>query len=500
MGLEAMSSAALRCLAALGCLLLFRAPALCQARLWLPHLTVQEGNGEETVFLHSRHQFPLSGFSFGIRCDPLKLSITEVTYEGTGLAALPEPVGFWSGTISPEESVVVCGAVLDTTLPLTSFLPPAEDHTLARLKVRVKAAAGEQATLELVDGLGGSFPVDNLLVDDLAASHAPALFSGTIVVAPPEGHVPPIVDAGSDLLVSEGGVIVLDGSGSGSPLGLPLSHEWVQLPGGPPAQPLTGLDVVQPRFSLPPLTGDALFRFQLTVSDGVALSRDTVEVHGIDVDLRRGTVAVLEEPCAAPAGDGRRPALFQGELSWETVLEDAFWTAIRFTASGEGDESRLLASVSLHVDENGNGCLDDGDRRIGEAQVLASDNAPVEFSFAERVVSGSPVRFFLVGEVAPEVAPRAGMGVLAGLLLLGGWGASRKRGRMVSCTIALLLLPLLFSSCGGGGGGGRGGVAPASREVRFSVLDASDLAWEGASTRVQGGVSGLPVHGRAIRL
>lgn len=177
----------LRAFTGFGCILLVCGRSSGQVELSLPVLKAREGSLDERVFLRASHDFTVSAFSFGIRYDPEMLAIAEVTFEGTTLAALPERVdqaGFWSGAINEQKGEVVCGVVLDSSPPLLNLLLPGTDQTLARLTAQVKARAGERASLDLVDGLGDSFPVENVLVDEQGNSHIPALRSGAIEVYP----------------------------------------------------------------------------------------------------------------------------------------------------------------------------------------------------------------------------------------------------------------------------------------------------------------------------
>lgn len=169
------------------CMFIGRGTAFCEASLGLPDLTVREGSMDQRFFLSASHDFIVSGFSFGFRHDPALLAITEGTFEGTALAALPQRVdedGFWNLAIDEMKGEVVCGAVLTFSPSPESLLPPAADHSLARFTCRVMAAAGQRVALELADGLGGSFPVENVLVDEQGGSRPPVLRSGSFAVSP----------------------------------------------------------------------------------------------------------------------------------------------------------------------------------------------------------------------------------------------------------------------------------------------------------------------------
>jgi uncharacterized protein (TIGR03382 family) len=69
--------------------------------------------------------------------------------------------------------------------------------------------------------------------------------------------------------------VTLDASGSTDPdPGTALSYAWTQTAG--PTVTLTGTSLVKPSFIAPDAT--ATLTFQVTVSDGVAQSTDTVDV------------------------------------------------------------------------------------------------------------------------------------------------------------------------------------------------------------------------------
>jgi hypothetical protein len=89
-------------------------------------------------------------------------------------------------------------------------------------------------------------------------------------------YSPPVADAGSDQRVDKGSVVQLDGSGSYTPDGYPLSYFWtfVTRPANSNAT-LNDYSVVNPSFT-PDKSG--LYTLRLRVSDGVSTATDDVQV------------------------------------------------------------------------------------------------------------------------------------------------------------------------------------------------------------------------------
>jgi len=106
---------------------------------------------------------------------------------------------------------------------------------------------------------------------------------------------PPVADAGDDVTVDEGTVVVLDGSGSTDPDGDALTYRWEAVSTSGPPITLSSATAVQPSFTA---FDDGVYTFELTVSDGSFSATDqvTVTVGNLDpvVDLAYQ---------GAPAGD-----------------------------------------------------------------------------------------------------------------------------------------------------------------------------------------------------
>jgi hypothetical protein len=218
--------------------------------------------------------------------------------------------------------------------------------------------------------------------------------------------------------------------------------------------------------------------------------------------LHAGSIAVVAGALAAPApaspgpiDGGRRAVAFCGALSWKGGAEDGAWTGIRFRASGDGDESRLLSGARLYIDADGDGAFGAGDRTAGEAAAILVDDGETAFAFSESVPRDRPVTFFLVVDVVRPAAGAALIGPAAVAAAL-AWAGRRRRGRAArAIALAALLagIPLAPVACGGGGGGGGTAGAPASREIRFGVMAPADLDLRGASSGVAAPVTGLPL-------
>jgi hypothetical protein len=88
-------------------------------------------------------------------------------------------------------------------------------------------------------------------------------------------NTPPNADAGLDLFATEGNTARLDGSGSQDPDGRIVEVLWTQT--GGPAAVLDTPGVSSPAFAAPPVTGNAVLTFRLTVTDNEG-AQDTEDV------------------------------------------------------------------------------------------------------------------------------------------------------------------------------------------------------------------------------
>ncbi len=475
-----------------------------------PSLSLQLDAQGVGIPVRCSHDFVVLGFTVCIRYQTAALSVSSITILGTSA----EGAEYFQGSHNRTTGEIIYGGILDLTPPLDSFLPPAADHTLMRLVVDAVGASGAAPALEFANNLG-SPPKSNVLTNDEAVSVSPVLKPSEVFVEPAEQ--PPTADAGPDGIFPENAEVVLDATGSISQSGRPLIYQWTA-PTGP--QPLTLLDVPQPRFALPSVDADTPYVFELEVRDqpGGTPSTDRVTITAADLDVRKGVFGTVPGAVGSILPGGTRALLFTGETRWDAGIEDAIWTRMRFTARGEGDESALLSGLSLYLDSDADGAFSAADRALGIETAVASNDGAVEFTFTERIATGVPTRFFLVGDLAAPGVPAAGVmgpfmprgsrhfalgAVLAGLVAAvvlsarasGARGTLRKR---LAPLAASFILAALAACSSGGGGGGAAGAPAASRQVRFDVLDAADVSLQGAVTGIQGSATGLPVQGPAL--
>ncbi|MCP3101099.1 M36 family metallopeptidase [Myxococcus sp. K15C18031901] len=85
-----------------------------------------------------------------------------------------------------------------------------------------------------------------------------------------------VADAGVDQFVESGAQVTLQGTGTLTPHGGPVTYFWRQTGGTPVA--LTGADTASPRFTAPTVTSDTKLSFGLTVASGDFSATDPVDV------------------------------------------------------------------------------------------------------------------------------------------------------------------------------------------------------------------------------
>jgi hypothetical protein len=114
----------------------------------------------------------------------------------------------------------------------------------------------------------GSYTVQLTVSNGVASSSANVTMSTS--------HTPPVANAGPNQTVTVGANVVLNGSGSTSTAGLPLTYAWtlVTRPAGSIAA-LSGADTVSPMFVV---DKDGEYQAQLIVNDGLASSPSTVTI------------------------------------------------------------------------------------------------------------------------------------------------------------------------------------------------------------------------------
>ncbi|MFC6976272.1 S8 family serine peptidase [Halomicroarcula sp. GCM10025709] len=98
----------------------------------------------------------------------------------------------------------------------------------------------------------------------------------TVAVTVSPSNTAPTADAGSNMSVTVGSSVTLDGSQSTDPDGDALSYTWSQT--GGTAVVLTGPTTAQPTFTAPSVSSPTTLDFELVVRDASASSTDTVAV------------------------------------------------------------------------------------------------------------------------------------------------------------------------------------------------------------------------------
>lgn len=471
-------------------------------RLTIPSLTLPAGAGGQRVHVRCEHDIVLSAFSLVIGYPPELVEIAEASVADTSA----EGADFVS--IVRRDGAIVYNVVLDTGLPFSKYLPPGQDHTLARLTVNLLPAAVAGTTADLVFRNGfddGHHVYDNILSDEGGASVSPsrgtAPASGRITVAAEGAAIPPTANAGPDVTVAEGAEVRLDASGSQSPTGETLAYSWVQASG--PQADLSGADTAQASlvFPAPVVPSDSKAVFRVTATGATSGLQDSDDVSVTVVDLGSRTPA-----CSAAAttqgliDGGARVVLFQGAIDWPSTAEDANWSLLRFTASGPGKEPRLLSNVRLYADGNGDESFGDDDVPLGDPVPVVKNDGEAEFRFFRRIPEGSSVTYFLVADVipGPQVSGSLALpllGALGAALLASALRGRCRRGLLVPLCGAMLAAGMLVTACDDGGSSG-----PLIREVQFDIEDPSDVALQGAATGVFLVPEGLPLTGPLIEV
>ena len=112
--------------------------------------------------------------------------------------------------------------------------------------------------------------------------------------------IPPIADAGKDLIVNEGSPIALNASGSIDPDGIILSYSWKQNPH--PLVTLGGAETKIWTFTAPSISSDTTFTFELTVTDNNGLtSADSINVQVEDLPMTNTSLSPSNNPPIAKA-------------------------------------------------------------------------------------------------------------------------------------------------------------------------------------------------------
>lgn len=167
----------------------------------------------------------------------------------------------------------------------------------------------------------------------------------------------------------------------------------------------------------------------------------------------------------------------------------------------------LQGRVAVYADADGNGSIDEGDARLGEAQVtVAGDEVSIRFGSGVRVEADEATHLLLVAipgsrtaeEPAAETASLGGRTIdpalLGGLLPLVFAGSLLMRRRVRSLWLAaLLLLPFSLGGCDSDDAAAALGVA-----VQVTLVEVDAVLAEGAGPAAP--VDGLPLEGPTVRV
>ena len=209
-----------------------------------------------------------------------------------------------------------------------------------------------------------------------------------------------IADAGSDRSVDEFITVTLDGTGTSTAVGVITSYAWAKL--GGPAVDLSDTAVAAPSFEAPETgAAGAVLEFQLTVANDTGMvSTDEVIVNVLPIitDPEVPPPAMIEmtdgdtDPVEIEATTGAQDVvLMRFEINLDYAVE---LSSLSLQATGDGDVTTDVSSVSLYADVNENGVVDADDILIGEGQYAAGGVLELVIDPAYTIESGR--RSFIV--------------------------------------------------------------------------------------------------------
>lgn len=115
-----------------------------------------------------------------------------------------------------------------------------------------------------------------LFLDNTISTFTTKTVTVTYSISPP-----PVANAGSDQIIDEGSLVILDGASSTDTNDDSLTYLWSQTSGVDVT--LSSTSIANPTFTAPSVTADTVLQFQLTVSNSDLLtSTDTVDITILD--------------------------------------------------------------------------------------------------------------------------------------------------------------------------------------------------------------------------
>jgi YVTN family beta-propeller protein len=165
--------------------------------------------------------------------------------------------------------------------------------------------------------------------------------SGTITVLEIGGNLPPIANAGPNQKTDEGNPVMLDGTASLDPDGIPLSYNWLQT-SGPPVI-LSDNTNPTPTFLAPQVDSRTLISFSLVVNDG------TFDSVPDNVDIIINDITTFQVPLN-PIGDNLEGSALVGDLTSGKTISFDFITTPGILLNGELQQT----TVTTAIDGTGN--------------------------------------------------------------------------------------------------------------------------------------------------
>jgi MYXO-CTERM domain-containing protein len=167
------------------------------------------------------------------------------------------------------------------------------------------ALAGKTVKLRFrmgTDAAGGVPDYQGWYVDDIAVQGTTNKPFHLVTASSGVCNLPPVANAGQDLVVNEGTMVQLDASASKDPEGAAINFVWSQQAG--PAVMLSDTSIAKPTFTAPMVDADTTLTFQVAVGDGVLIGTDSVNVIVKDVPVGTGGMAGAGGGGMAGAGGG----------------------------------------------------------------------------------------------------------------------------------------------------------------------------------------------------